>query len=125
MVAYDDEIFTTWTGELADGRICVLCLCGELDALTTPAMLTQVHDVIGKSVDVVVDVHLLSYVDSTGLAAILSLKNALQGIGRRMCLAGCHGLVQRILEVTNIHREFKCFEDVDAAAIHMAGRRPC
>ena len=59
---------------------------------------------------------LLSYVDSTRLAAILSLKNALQGIGKRMCLAGCHGLVQRILEVTNIRREFKCFEDVDSAA---------
>ncbi len=100
------------------------CACAErLDASTTPAMLTQVHEVMGKGADVVVDVHLLSYVDSTGLAAILSLRNALSGAGKRMYLAGCHGLVQRILQITSIHKEFKCFEDVDAAAAHMAGSR--
>jgi anti-anti-sigma factor len=64
---------------------------------------------------VVMDVHLLQYVDSTGIAAIFSTKSALEGVGRRLCLVGCHGLVSKILRSALLEDEVLRFDDMDEA----------
>lgn len=116
MSTYENEdIFTTWTSELAEHDMTVVCLCGELDASTAPSFLSDVQGVVSKPRDVVADVHLLSYIDSTGVAAVLSIRNALQRAGKRLCLVGCHGLLTKILHITRIDTELRCFEDVDDA----------
>jgi len=114
-VPNSEEIFTTWTRDVASGDVSVVCLVGELDASTAPGFLTDVQEVLDRKHNIVLDVHLLSYVDSTGVAAILSIQHALAEAGKRMGMVGCHGLFTKILRITHIESELSCYEDIDAA----------
>ncbi len=107
--------FTTCTSDLEDTNSLLFCLCGELDASSVPVFLADAQKVIEQSRPVVMDVHLLEYVDSTGIAAMLSAKNALESAGNPMFLVGCHGLLTRILQITHIETELVCYEDTEAA----------
>ena len=115
----DEDIFTTWTNDIAGSEVTAVYLCGELDASSAPALLSDTQGLARRNRDIVMDVHLLSYIDSTGVSALLSIRNSLERAGKRMCLAGCHGVLTKILEVTRIDTRLKCFEDVDAAIARM------
>ena len=114
-VPESEEIFTTWTSDLDDRDISLVFLCGELDASSAPVFLADMRNVIKQGKHTVMDVHLLDYVDSTGVGAILSTRNALHEIGRQMCLIGCHGLLTKILQLTRIDRELVCLDDIETA----------
>lgn len=115
----DEEIFTTWRNDLDEGNLAAVYMCGELDASTSPSFLSDMRDLAESGRDVIVDVHLLTYIDSTGVSALLSISKALKRAGRRMCLVGCHGILARILEVTRVDREFPCYDDLDDAIAQM------
>ena len=115
MVASNDEVFTTWTKELDDAPVSIIYLCGELDASSVPGLLGDVHDVVSGSRNIMIDTHLLSYIDSTGLGALFSIKQALQGTGRGLCIVGAHGLLPKILQITHADTEFRCYDSVDEA----------
>lgn len=110
-----EEIFTTWSTDLSEVDASVVFLCGELDASSAPAFLTDMREVIDRGRDVIMDVHLLSYTDSTGVAAILATKNALQEVGRKLRLAGCHGLLTKILYTIRVRDDLLCYDDLDQA----------
>ncbi len=122
MTPADEDVFTTWTKELSSTALCVY-LCGELDASGVPAFLADTQGITTRGKNVIMDAHLLSYIDSTGLGALFSIKQALEKNGRRMCLAGCHGLLSKILDVTRLNDKVKCYETVDEALseIHATG----
>lgn len=115
----NEEILTTWTSELDDRDLAAVYLCGELDASSAPSFLSDVRGLADGRKNVAVDVHLLTYIDSTGVSALLSIKNALKRVGKRMCLVGCHGVLTKILEITRVDRELPCFDDLDAAIAQM------
>jgi anti-sigma B factor antagonist len=115
MARTDEEIFTTWTKELEDSSVSIAYLCGELDASSIPTFLSNLQPLACGKRNIVVDTHLLSYIDSTGLGALLSIKQALQRSGRGLCIVGAHGLLTKILELTRADREFRCYETVDEA----------
>jgi anti-sigma B factor antagonist len=115
MVTSNDEVFTTWTKELDDGQVSIIYLCGELDASSVPTLLSELHDVVNGKRNIMIDTHLLSYIDSTGLGALFSIKQALQGTGRGLCLVGAHGLLPKILQITRADSEFHCYENADEA----------
>ena len=109
------DVFSTWVSDLDERDICVVYMCGELDASSTPGFLSEIQRVVASRRNVIMDVHLLEYADSTGVAAILSIRNALERSGRAMCLVGCHGLLTRILETIMAYDRFTRFDDVDSA----------
>ncbi len=101
---------------MADIDASVVFLCGELDATSSPAFLSDIHSEVSRRRDILLDVHLLSYVDSTGVAAILSIKNAVESAGRRLCLVGCHGLMSKILDNMGVRPRLVCYEDIEEAS---------
>lgn len=113
-----EEVFTTWTKNL-DDFACVAYLCGELDASSVPALLENMHPLVTGRRNVVVDAHLLSYIDSTGLSALLSIKQALERSGRWLCIVGAHGLLTKILQLTRADQEFECYETIEEALARM------
>lgn len=115
MLGANDEVFTTWTKELDDARVSIVYLCGELDASGIPAFLGDVHELVGGDHSIMMDAHLLSYIDSTGVGALFSIKQALRRSGRSMCIVGAHGLLTKILHVTRAEDEFRCYDNVDEA----------
>lgn len=114
-----DEIFTTWISEMADIDASVVFLCGELDATSSPTFLSDIDSEVSRHRDIVLDVHLLSYVDSTGVAAILSIKNAIDSAGKRLCLVGCHGLMSKILDAMGVRQRLECYEDIEEASANL------
>lgn len=114
MTPADEDVFMTWTKDL-NGNIVCIYLCGELDASGVPAFLTDMHGISGSGKNVILDTHLLSYIDSTGIGALFSIKQALEAKGHGMCLVGCHGLLTKILDITRLHSRVKCYENMDDA----------
>ena len=119
MPTSEEEVFTTWTSDIEGRDISVMCLCGELDASTVPTFVSEVQSVISRHRSIIMDVHLLSYIDSMGVGALLSAKNALRNGGKYICLVGCHGLLTKIIHMIRVERELKCFEDVETAIAEM------
>lgn len=115
MVSPEEEVFTTWTKQLDDVAVSVVYLCGELDASSAPAFLADMQALINTERSLIMDSHLLSYIDSTGLGAVFSIKQALQRAGRGMCIVGAHGLLSKIMQMTRADREFHCYENTDEA----------
>ena len=112
---HDDQVFTTWVSDLEERNVCVVCLCGELDVSTAPRFLSEMHAIIRRRKHVIMDVHLLEYADSTAVAAILSTKNVVEGMGRRFCFTGCHGVVAKVLDAIHASDEIDRFDDVGTA----------
>ncbi len=112
----DEEIFTTWTYDLDEADARVIYLCGELDATSAPAFLSDTRRIAVEGRNVIMDVHLLCYADSTGVAAMLSIANAVEQSGHRLILVGCRGLLSRILHATQASNVLRCCEDIDEAA---------
>ncbi len=111
----NEEVFTTWTKDIDDLSVSIAYLCGELDASSIPTLLANLHALVKSNRDIVVDAHLLSYIDSTGLSALLSIQQALKRSGREMCIVGAHGLLTKILQLTRADREFKCYDTIEEA----------
>ncbi len=109
----NEDIFTTWSTELDDYGATLIYLCGELDASTAPTFLSDLQNVAARQRHVILDVHLLSYIDSTGVAAIMSVRSTLQSAGKKLYLVGCHGLLTKILHIMRFDTELRCFEDLD------------
>lgn len=113
--ADNGETFTTWASDLNECDLSVACLCGELDASSAPGFIMDMQELLNRRRNVIMDVHLLEYIDSTGVAAMLSTKAALESMGRRLLLVGCHGLLTRILHITRIESELCCYEEIEDA----------
>lgn len=120
----NEDVFTTWSTDLDQANATLVCLCGELDASTAPSFLSDLQKVAGRGQHIILDVHLLSYIDSTGVAAVMSTKNAVQMSGRKMRLVGCHGLLTKILHITHFDSELQCFDDVESAVADLGGTQP-
>lgn len=114
-----DDVFTTWVSEIDDRGAYLVCLCGELDTSSVPRFLSEMQQIIARRTHVIIDVHLLEYLDSSGAAAIVSTKQALDRVGRTFCLAGSHGLVSKVLRATRLDAQIASFEDVTAALGHL------
>jgi len=95
--------------------VSIVYLCGELDASGVPTFLGDLHELIGGDRGIIMDANLLSYIDSTGMGALLCIKQALQRSGRGVCIVGAHGLLTKILHVTRADHEFRCYDNVDEA----------
>lgn len=115
MASANEEVFTTWTKQLDDVAVSIVYLCGELDASGAPAFLADMQPLISAQRSLIMDTHLLSYIDSTGLGAMFSIKQALQHVGRGICIVGAHGLLSKIIQMTRADREFRCYDNVDEA----------
>jgi anti-anti-sigma factor len=78
-------------------------LAGELDVNTAPLVADQLTRLVAEGVtSVVVDVANLTFVDSTGLRAILAGREKLQAEGASLVLEGASGVVERVLDMTGL-----------------------
>src|SRR5687767_7707640 len=100
----DDEQLSVSTTR--DGDRAVVTLAGELDVNTAPQVAEALDGLTdGDAVtSVVIDVSRLTFVDSTGLRVILAGRESLQATGATLALDGASGVVERVLEMTGLHK---------------------
>jgi stage II sporulation protein AA (anti-sigma F factor antagonist) len=84
-----------------DGDVARVTLSGELDLDGAGALAGELGDLAGKgATSVVVDVAGLTFIDSSGLRALLSAREQLDGAGATLKLLNLSPAVERVLEMT-------------------------
>jgi anti-sigma B factor antagonist len=83
--------------------LTVVCLAGELD-IEPAADLRELFDTLveDRQVNVLVDLHLLTFCDSVGLSALIHGFHACRSAEGSFRLTGDRGLVSRLLRVTGV-----------------------
>ncbi|MDP9071450.1 MAG: STAS domain-containing protein [Actinomycetota bacterium] len=86
-----------------NGEVLV-CLAGELDMYTAPALQERLEEVIAEpgTSAVVLELSRLSFIDSSGLSAIVMASRKLGDRGGELNLSGPSPAVRRVLEITGI-----------------------
>ena len=101
----------------------VLALEGELDLRTAPSLRMRLAEVLQRrDADVVLDLEGVTFIDSTGLAAMLNALRRLTRAGRCLMLACPDGPVLRILRLTRLDSTFSVHAYVEDALAALAER---
>jgi anti-anti-sigma factor len=74
-------------------------LAGELDNFTAPFLRDKLADLAG---DVVLDVGLLTFIDSTGMSLFLSMHKKLQSQGHSLVIFSPTPMARRLFEITGL-----------------------
>jgi anti-sigma B factor antagonist len=94
----------------------VLPLEGEIDLHVSPEVAESLRTMIAKKQKViVVDLTKVTYLDSSGLAALIEGMQKVQEYGGKFALAGAQESVQHIFEIARLDQVFQIFPDVDSA----------
>jgi anti-sigma B factor antagonist len=84
-----------------DGAVRVLRLAGDLDLATAPAFRQQFRQPIAESA-VTIDMTDVTFVDSTGIGALLAVRRRGIDAGWSLTLRGVHPKVTRVLAITGV-----------------------
>ncbi len=105
------EIRTCWCG-----TSMVVTLRGEFDLSTAPELRRVVDETcMGKLDQLIVDLGEVTFIDSSGLGALLGRYRRIQALGKGFALAAPSHRVQEILGLVGIGRTIDIFPTVSCA----------
>jgi anti-sigma B factor antagonist len=93
---------TPFSAESRDGALVV---AGEIDTATAPAFEAAMADHLLDHGGLVVDLAAVSFMDSTGLSALVEAQRRAEG--ERIVLRGASPMIRRLLEITGLHDVFE------------------
>jgi anti-anti-sigma factor len=94
----------------------ILPLEGEIDLHVSPRVSQKLAEIIQqKPSRVVVDLSRVTYIDSSGLAALIQGMRDVEDYGGRFALAGVQENVLSIFETSRLDKVFLIYPHVDAA----------
>ena len=94
----------------------VLPLTGEIDLHVSPAVTQSLNAMTEKKPErIVIDLSRATYIDSSGLAALILAMQKVEAYGGRFFLTGLHETMRSIFETSRLDQIFQIFPDVDAA----------
>jgi anti-sigma B factor antagonist len=94
----------------------VLPLKGEIDLHVSPALTESLNAMTEKKPErVVIDLSRATYIDSSGLAALILAMQKVEAYGGKFFLTGLHETMRSIFESSRLDQIFQIFPDVDAA----------
>ncbi|MFB9903277.1 STAS domain-containing protein [Allokutzneria oryzae] len=94
----------------------VLGVSGEIDMFTTPLLRSALDEQLaGKNSRVVLDLSRVSFLGSSGLAALVDCQHFAEDHGVGFCLVSANRSVQRPLTVTGLGDVFSTFPSVSEA----------
>jgi anti-sigma B factor antagonist len=89
-----------------DGQRAVVTLSGELDLAAisgpTTGILGALRDALGEEARVICDLSAVSFMDSTGLHLLLTLKRSVERRGGRFVLSESSPEVRRVIQVAGL-----------------------
>ncbi len=86
----------------------ILHVRGEIDVATSPALRAEIGTLIdGGAQKIVLDLHEMSFIDSSGLGVLVGALKRLRELGREdLTLLGLQGPAQRVFEITGLTQLF-------------------
>lgn len=104
----------------ADGAT-VVALSGRLDAVTAPEIKAKLQELIATgSVRIVLNLRKLTFIDSSGLGALVSCLRRCVAGGGDLSAAEVPQFAQSIFELTRLTRVFRIFESEQQAIAGMS-----
>lgn len=108
------------------GEHVVVTAAGEIDLACSDQLLGALVDAVDRTPtprQLCCDLSGVTFIDSTGIAALVAAKHASEKAGAEMMLAGACGHVRRVLELTGVQGLFRGFTTVEEfrAAVGLAG----
>jgi len=102
------------TRDRPDGGVLV-ALTGELDLATAPKLEDELRRVEARRPAlVVIDLKPLSFMDSSGLRALIAADSRAREAGSRLVLVRGDERVQRVLRITRLDERLEIVDDADA-----------
>jgi anti-sigma B factor antagonist len=99
------------------GDRLVISLHGDLDLANAPMLQSALDDLeLGDAATVVLDLHEVAFIDSTGLRTIFSARDRSVEQGRQFAVTPGSEQVQRLLTVTRAGEHLNTIASVDAPA---------
>lgn len=100
----------------ASGAVEILSLAGRLTLGEASAALRHaVRAAVDRKADLLVDLSLVTYIDSAGLGELVASYASAKAAGRAMKLLRPHKRVDSMLQITKLYTTFEIFEDESAA----------
>src|SRR6266446_3007825 len=94
----------------------VLPLEGEIDLHVSPNVTASLRMMIEKKPkQLIVDLSRVTYIDSSGLAALIEGMQNVEEYGGKFALAGLQETIRTIFEIARLDQVFQIFPNVDAA----------
>jgi len=94
----------------------LLRLDGEIDLHVSPEIAASLQQMIVRRPSrLIIDLSRVTYIDSSGLAVLITAVNDVEEYGGRLMLAGVQEHVKTIIESGGLDRFFLTFPHVDAA----------
>lgn len=90
---------------LGDGE-CELRLVGEVDLAVKDDLIERVRASLTDAKRVELDFAEVSFIDSSGLGALVLLRKEANGDGKELVLVNLSPAVDRLLEITGLHDVF-------------------
>ena len=78
----------------------IVAIGGELDLATVPELRRSLDDVLGRARRVVIDLDALTFVDSSGIGALVSVQKDVAALGHELVVRRCSAPVRRVLSIT-------------------------
>src|SRR5712691_3711032 len=100
------------------GTGAVVTITGEIDAYTAPQLRERLGELVTAGVErLVLDLRQVSFVDSSGLAVVVSTKKGLPPGDNALCLVIAEGqsMVRKVFEITGVHRLLPIHSTLEAA----------
>lgn len=102
--------------EILDGKMAVLHLSGRLDLLSADKLKAALADLVATSHPFeIVELASISFIDSSGLGAlVVGLKGA-RAAGGDLRIAGANNQARMVLELTNLNSVLRPYDSVAEA----------
>jgi len=91
----------------ADGDLPVLQVAGEVDVATAPALAEHLDALLaGGDARVVVETGGMTFIDSSGLGALVTALRRARASGQEIEIRGLQPSPRRVFEITGLHEVF-------------------
>lgn len=108
------------TEELRSEERAILTLAGRLDVRTAPVLKARLKKLIGNGhFLLVLELTGVSFIDSSGLAALVSVLKIAHEAGGTLRLVGLSEQARTVFRVTLLDRVFEFAPDIDAALLSL------
>lgn len=102
-------------------EVQMVSLSGELTAAVAPEVRKELRALLEKGhVRLLLDMSGVSFIDSSGLSALVVTFKAARGAGGDVVLLRPQPTVRSLIELTRLHHVFQIFDDRDVAQRAMA-----
>ncbi len=98
-----DQAAVSVASQQRDGSVWVVRVTGELDLATVPRLQATLDEVLASApATVLLGLEDVTFLDSTGIRAIVAARKQLAVRGATLVLDGVSGAVQQVLEVSGL-----------------------